>query len=38
MSTGGGRPQPSTTWTAKGFSRTLQDPDGGLFTLAHHEL
>lgn len=38
MSAGGGRPKPSaTTWTAKGFSRTLQDPDGGLFTLAHRE-
>ncbi|MEU4181353.1 VOC family protein [Streptomyces sp. NPDC026589] len=38
MSAGGGRPKPSsTTWTAKGFSRTLQDPDGGLFTLAHRK-
>ncbi|NED84201.1 VOC family protein [Streptomyces sp. SID11233] len=38
MSAGGGRPAPSsTTWTAKGFSRTLQDPEGGLFTLAHRE-
>ncbi len=38
MSAGGGRPTPSsTTWTAKGFSRTLQDPEGGLFTLAHRE-
>lgn len=38
MSAGGRRPQPSSTvWTAKGFSRTLQDPDGGLFTLAHRE-
>ncbi|MFW3463816.1 VOC family protein [Streptomyces microflavus] len=38
MSAGGSRPKPSSTvWTAKGFSRTLQDPDGGLFTLAHRE-
>ncbi|WP_307823971.1 VOC family protein [Streptomyces sp. MBT58] len=35
---GGSRPQPSTTtWKAKGFTRTLQAPDGGVFTLAHHE-
>ncbi|MEV7401833.1 VOC family protein [Streptomyces sp. NPDC091267] len=33
---GGTRPQPSATaWAPKGFSRTLQDPDGGLFTLSH---
>ncbi|MGC5533683.1 VOC family protein [Streptomyces sp. SR-10] len=38
MSAGGSRPQPSSaTWTPKGFSRTLQDPDGGLFTLVHQE-
>ncbi|MFF7361614.1 VOC family protein [Streptomyces sp. NPDC008125] len=33
---GGRRPRlPSTSWTPKGFSRTLQDPTGGLFTLTH---
>ncbi|MEU0382623.1 VOC family protein [Streptomyces cyaneofuscatus] len=38
MGAGGSRPQPSsTTWKPGGFSRTLQDPDGGLFTLAHRE-
>ncbi|MEU3703610.1 VOC family protein [Streptomyces anulatus] len=38
MSAGASRPRPSpTTWTAEGFSRTLQDPDGGLFTLNHKE-
>ncbi|MFH9468907.1 VOC family protein [Streptomyces clavifer] len=31
---GGSRPQPSSaTRSPQGFSRTLQDPDGGLFTL-----
>ncbi|WP_371621537.1 VOC family protein [Streptomyces sp. NBC_01116] len=38
MRAGGSKPQtPPTAWAAKGFSRTLQDPDGGLFTLAHRE-
>lgn len=31
---GGSKPQPSAvSWAPQGFSRTLQDPDGGLFTL-----
>ncbi|MFJ4126534.1 VOC family protein [[Kitasatospora] papulosa] len=35
MKGGGSRPTlASATWAPKGFSRTLQDPDGGLFTLA----
>ncbi|GAA2919738.1 VOC family protein [Kitasatospora cinereorecta] len=35
---GGSRPRPSaTSWSPKGFSRTLQDPDGGLFTLTSRE-
>jgi predicted enzyme related to lactoylglutathione lyase len=38
MSAGGSRPQPSpANWTSKGFSRTLQDPDGSLFSLTHRE-
>lgn len=33
---GATRPQLSaTSWAPKGFSRTLQSPDGGLFTLSH---
>ncbi|MFF1924240.1 VOC family protein [Streptomyces sp. NPDC058221] len=33
---GGSKPEPSAaSWAPKGFSRTLQDPDGGLFTLSH---
>ncbi|MEU8675300.1 VOC family protein [Streptomyces sp. NPDC048560] len=33
---GGGRPHPpAATWASQGFSRTLQDPEGGLFTLTH---
>ncbi|MEV0575188.1 VOC family protein [Streptomyces sp. NBC_01463] len=33
---GGTRPQASAaSWSPKGFSRTLQDPDGGLFTLSY---
>ncbi|WP_327267475.1 VOC family protein [Streptomyces sp. NBC_01218] len=35
---GGSRPRLSpTSWTPKGFSRTLRDPDGGLFTLTPRE-
>ncbi|MFJ8888774.1 VOC family protein [Streptomyces sp. NPDC102402] len=38
MKAGGGRPQlSSAAWASEGFSRTLQDPDGGLFALAHRE-
>ncbi|MEU3703587.1 hypothetical protein AB0E82_14965 [Streptomyces anulatus] len=38
MSAGGSKTQTSSpAWAAKVFSRTLQDPDGGLFTLAHRE-
>ncbi|MFD5140724.1 VOC family protein [Streptomyces sp. NPDC058378] len=33
---GGSRTQPSAaSWSPQGFSRTLKDPDGGLFTLTH---
>lgn len=35
IAAGGIRPQLSaTSWAPKGFSRTLQSPDGGLFTLS----
>lgn len=35
---GGRRTQSSATpWTPTGFSRTLQDPDGALFTLTHRD-
>ncbi|MFF9689791.1 VOC family protein [Streptomyces sp. NPDC014623] len=33
---GGSKPRTSAaSWAPQGFSRTLQDPDGGLFTLNH---
>ncbi|MFD4029460.1 VOC family protein [Streptomyces sp. NPDC058637] len=33
---GGTRPRlPAASWAPKGFSRTLQSPDGGLFTLSY---
>lgn len=35
---GAGRPEASAaSWSPKGFSRTLRDPDGGLFTLSRRE-
>ncbi|SCE16245.1 VOC family protein [Streptomyces sp. OspMP-M43] len=38
LDAGGSRPQPSSPKRAPaGFSRTLQDPDGGLFTLLNRE-
>ncbi|MGW1225641.1 VOC family protein [Streptomyces sp. NPDC002530] len=36
LSAGGSRPRPTAeSWAPEGFSRTLLDPDGGLFTLVH---
>lgn len=36
VAAGGGKPQLSpSSWSPDGFSRTLQDPGGGLFTLTH---
>ncbi|MFD7867872.1 VOC family protein [Streptomyces sp. NPDC059783] len=36
LSAGGSRPRPpAEPWTPQGFSRTLLDPDGALFTLVH---
>ncbi|MEV8230797.1 VOC family protein [Streptomyces sp. NPDC079167] len=33
---GGSKPRPApASWAPQGFFRTLQDPDGGLFTLTH---
>ncbi|MFH9749053.1 VOC family protein [Streptomyces anulatus] len=38
VAAGGSKPQPSSAASVPGgFSRTLQDPDGGLFTLTHKE-
>ncbi|WP_097992548.1 VOC family protein [Streptomyces sp. f51] len=38
-SAGGARPEPSpATWAPSRFSRTLQDPDGGLFTLSQRDV
>nr|WP_307516976.1 VOC family protein [Streptomyces sp. W4I9-2] len=38
MAAGGSKPQPSSAARAPaGFSRTLQDPGGALFTLTHRE-
>ncbi|MEU1367767.1 VOC family protein [Streptomyces sp. NPDC005803] len=39
VAAGGGKPQlPVTAWSPDGFSRVLQDPDGGLFTLTNRRV
>lgn len=37
VTAGGSKHKPAAPWRPNGFSRTLQDPDGGLFTLTRQE-